>query len=88
MTAGDSSCEGRQWQAKAAAATATATAGDSSCDGGGQQAKAASKTGDGIFLDGGGWPLQRRATAALTARVQILSRQGMGGGEQDDREQN
>jgi hypothetical protein len=57
VTAGDGSCEGRQWQAAAAAATATATAGDSSCDGGRRRAKAALKTGDGIFLDGGRRPL-------------------------------
>ena len=46
-----------QWQAKAAAATATGIAGDSSCDGGRRRAKAAVKTGIGHF-DGGRLLLQ------------------------------
>ena len=74
VTAGDGSCEGRQRQAKAAAATATATAGDNSCNGGQRRAKAAVKTGDGLFLDGGGGrrALRRPATAASTWQGHVM----------------
>ena len=53
VTAGNGICNGRQWQAKAAAATATATAGKGSCNGEQRQAKAALKTDNSHFLDSG-----------------------------------
>jgi hypothetical protein len=62
VTVGNGSCQGRQWQAMAAAATATAATGDSSCDGGQRQLRRrvtaySSAAGDGHF-DGRRLPLQ------------------------------